>query len=1131
MALVSPGQQITVTDAAQYLPTAVGTVPLVLMATASNKTVNGVLASGTTSANAGKLQVFTSQRDIATGLGYPIFQNTSAGTPLHGNELNEYGLMTAYSALGAGSQCYVIRADIDLAQLAPTTVRPTGSVANGTYWLDLSSTTWGIFQWSAATQTHTAQTPLVITSASQVTNTTQGSLTNEPTPIQSVGQIGSYAVVATTTNNRIFFKAGANLPTTSSLYNTWVLVGTPNWKASNPTMVGSAVSPTLTNGQNMVINGTTVTISGTTLAAAVSAITTAAITGITAGVVNNQLYLYSDGTSKSNGSTVDGKILIGAGTGLAVGCGLTIGTAVNSPALQYSTYASVPSWFTSDATAAPSGSVWLKVGATGGGANLVFRQYNSLTATWSALASSIYDTTTNALLGLDPVAGGSSIGLGALWAKEDPNPNAIPLLGYAGFQPRVRTVYGAVTTTGNVPGSATPFTNANFFTMNVTQPSSAVTTTYTILLAGTGVNDFVAAVLAANIPNVTAQVTSSGAISITHLTGGNIVLDVGAAQQDIPTAAGFVSGVANVLVQGTARVLSGFSTLSYTYSITQPTAAPASGTYWYDSDPTQIDIMINTGTAWSGYRNVSADARGYNLSLTDPTGVICAAVAPTTQVSGNALVAGDLWINTANLEAFPDLRRYNGSSWVAVNVDDQVSQNGTLFADARWDITGTTDPVSGTIVSTASMLTSNYTDLDAPNPLLYPRGMLLFNTRRSGYNVARYVTNYFNTTSFSVPAWAGTTTSYVAGNKVLAGTTIYVCISNVASSGGNSTPPNDSTHWTALQTASWVTASGNNGNDVMYAGHYAQRQIIISALKAAVASNTEIREDQFQFSLITAPGYPEVIPDLVALNNDRANTAFVIGDTPMNLSADVVSLTNWSNDTNGTGLSTADPYLGVYYPSGLTTDLSGNTIMVPPSYMALRVFLHNDNVAYPWMAPAGTRRGLVDNATDIGYLNSTTGQFIRTGVSQGLRDALYQININPFTIMTGTGLVCWGQKTRNPTTSALDRVNVARLVNHIRTVLAHTGNAFLFEPNDTITRSQIKKVIESALVDLVSKRGIYDFLVVCDTSNNTPARMAANELYVDIAIEPMKDAEFIYIPIRLLNPGSIAGGNLGNTSN
>jgi len=186
--------------------------------------------------------------------------------------------------------------------------------------------------------------------------------------------------------------------------------------------------------------------------------------------------------------------------------------------------------------------------------------------------------------------------------------------------------------------------------------------------------------------------------------------------------------------------------------------------------------------------------------------------------------------------------------------------------------------------------------------------------------------------------------------------------------------------------------------------------------------------------------------------------------------------------------------------------------------------IFNDNVSYQWFAPAGTRRGLVDNASSIGYIDSATGEFNFNSIRTGLRDVLYENKINPITNLPGVGLCVWGQKTRNPTASSLDRINVARLVNYIRTILASVGNGFLFEPNDKITRDQIKNIISGAINDLVAKRGIYDYLVVCDDTNNTPTRIARNELYVDIAIEPMKDVEFIYIPIRLKNPGDIAAG-------
>jgi len=321
------------------------------------------------------------------------------------------------------------------------------------------------------------------------------------------------------------------------------------------------------------------------------------------------------------------------------------------------------------------------------------------------------------------------------------------------------------------------------------------------------------------------------------------------------------------------------------------------------------------------------------------------------------------------------------------------------------------------------------------------------------------------------------------------------------------------------QSATWVSASGNQDDGSPYMGHKAQRRMVVKALRAAIDSNTQIREEQFVFNLIACPGYPELLSNMTALNNDRANTAFIIGDTPLDLVPDTIELTNWSNNV----ATTADIYTGIFYPAGLTNDLNGNEVVVPASHMALRALIRNDQIAYQWFAPAGARRGLIDNATAVGYLDYASGIFTKIGVRQSLRDSLYTLRLNPIANLPGLGLAIFGQKTRSPIPQSTDRINVSRLINYIRSILGGISNSFLFEPNDKITRDQIKQVIEGAMNDLVAKRGVYDYLVVCDESNNTSDRIARNELYVDIAIEPVKAAEFIYIPIRLKNPGTLAG--------
>ena len=191
--------------------------------------------------------------------------------------------------------------------------------------------------------------------------------------------------------------------------------------------------------------------------------------------------------------------------------------------------------------------------------------------------------------------------------------------------------------------------------------------------------------------------------------------------------------------------------------------------------------------------------------------------------------------------------------------------------------------------------------------------------------------------------------------------------------------------------------------------------------------------------------------------------------------------------------------------------------MVPASHMALRTFAYNDQVAFPWFAPAGFQRGLVSNATSVGYLDPAEGEFTPVALNEGQRDAYYLNKVNPVGNFPGRGLAIFGQKTLNANASALDRVNVSRLVIYIREQLDDAVKPFLFEPNDSTTRLNAKGVVDRVLSELVVQRGLYDYVSVCDTSNNTPARIDRNELHIDVAIQPVKAVEFIYIPIRIQN--------------
>ena len=303
----------------------------------------------------------------------------------------------------------------------------------------------------------------------------------------------------------------------------------------------------------------------------------------------------------------------------------------------------------------------------------------------------------------------------------------------------------------------------------------------------------------------------------------------------------------------------------------------------------------------------------------------------------------------------------------------------------------------------------------------------------------------------------------------------------------------------------------------------AQRKAVAKGLQSAITTNQDIRNETNRFNLLACPGYPELTDEMISLNTDRKETAFIVADAPFRLAADSTSTAAWANNTNVAtengedGLVSSSAYMGVYYPHGLSSNLDGSSVAVPASHIALRTIAYNDQVSFPWFAPAGFQRGLVSNASGVGYVDSKTGKWTPVSLSEGQRDALYSNKINPIGNFPGRGLAVFGQKTLNPTASALDRVNVARLVVYVRERLDDIVKPFLFEPNDETTRQNAKVLVDRFLGNLVTQRGLFDFLTVCDTSNNTAARIDRNELHVDIAIQPVKAVEFIYIPIRVQN--------------
>ena len=1132
MTLNSPGVEIDIIDQSQYIAGALGPIPLIIAPSIQNKTnaAGTGVATGTLVSNAGKMQLVTSQRDLTTLFGVPNFINSS-GSVLQGSELNEYGLLAAYGFLGVADAAYIMRPNVDLAALHPATAPPTGTVPVGTYWLDLTSTTWGLLEWNQTTQAYTVVQPTLIADGTMLDDGTGATYANFPKA--SVGKSGDYALVfvdhagVAVTTIKAYYRGSRSdrYPGSSGVQNPWVLLGSENWVSANPTVktLSFPVGFTTTsiNMESTSVASTTFS-TGTTAAEFVTAFNNTGFnspTGVdgnptaTAFAVGNSVYIYSQENIKVNTSIPELGFIFPTG-----GNSVTY----NAPKLAQQPHTQVPQWKAGTATAEPTGSVWFKTTSPNNGASIVVKRYNS-SGQWAQVNVPLFSTNVNPLDINDAATDGLSAD--GVHAATIPSNSLYMRYGMysaladANFEFGVSVeLWGSQGTSGQSPARI-PLTAASDSTVTVQIASGSMFNvyfngnTYTVTSVGTvtnvltGLEALAAGFNSAGIPDMKMTVnTATNTVVISNLDGHDFALietddtNLPLKNLNIPGYSSEIQGNVPSLV---TQLFSNWNDLMYTASVSALTTTPANGTLWYNSSLTDADIMVNelvTGVpTWRGYRNV--------FSGTDPAGPTISATAPTTQSTGAPLVYNDLWIDTSDLENYPMINRWTQTgTWEVIDNMDHTTEDGIVFADAR--------SRAGKLVTDSSiiadMLLSDYVDPDVginTPPEMYPSGTLLFNLRRSSYNVKEYRVNYFNTTDFPNILTASV-------GQPNAGTDL------LPYNNGGILPYANS--WVSVAPVDASTGEPNMGRK-------SQRAVIVQAMTDAVNSSLDARKDQFTFNIIAAPGYPELATPMIELNTDRTQTAFILIDPPLRLQPTSTALVNWATNAAGAastgeqGLTVADDYSAVYYPHAITTELKGNSVLVPASHMMLTQLALNDQVAYPWFAPAGLNRGVVTNASSVGYLNTTTGTYSIALLGRSESDSMYLHRMNPIVIQpTSGGIVVSGQKTLestdNPT--ALNRINVARLVIYIRTNLAQLVKHYLFEPNDSITRSNALSEVNTFFNELVAQRALYDFLAVCDTSNNTPDRIDNNELWIDVAIKPVKAVEFIYIPVRIFNTGA-----------
>jgi hypothetical protein len=268
--------------------------------------------------------------------------------------------------------------------------------------------------------------------------------------------------------------------------------------------------------------------------------------------------------------------------------------------------------------------------------------------------------------------------------------------------------------------------------------------------------------------------------------------------------------------------------------------------------------------------------------------------------------------------------------------------------------------------------------------------------------------------------------------------------------------------------------------------------------------------DEYDINLVVAPGinrqlHPAITQKIIDMCEDRQDCFYIADFTDYD--ADITTATEQANAVDSN-------YVACYYPWMKTIDANTNKLTtVPPSTLLPAVFASSDRLSAEWFAPAGLNRGGITGAVSV--LNRLT---------HSERDTLYENKVNPIATFPGQGIVAFGQKTLQDRASALDRINVRRLLITVKKFIASTSRYLVFEQNTTETRNRFINTVTPYLEGIQQRQGLYAFNVVMDDSNNTPDVIDRNILAGAIFLQPAKTAEFIVIDFNILPTGASFAG-------
>jgi hypothetical protein len=299
------------------------------------------------------------------------------------------------------------------------------------------------------------------------------------------------------------------------------------------------------------------------------------------------------------------------------------------------------------------------------------------------------------------------------------------------------------------------------------------------------------------------------------------------------------------------------------------------------------------------------------------------------------------------------------------------------------------------------------------------------------------------------------------------------------------------------------------GNDIPYIGSSLFGDISTTTQglvsnNYVTASNILSNKDEYDYELLVTPGLIKnqhtVVADFISNAEERGDYFYITDLCVYNSSIGTPTSVASGMDTN---------YAGAYWPwVQVVSQETGKLVFVPASTIMAGVYAFNDNVSAEWFAPAGLNRGGLGGVIQA-----------ERKLSPSNRDNLYAGKVNPIATFPNVGVTAFGQKTLQQKASALDRINVRRLLIALKRYIGNVGKTLIFEQNTTVTRNRFLSQVTPYLESVQQRQGLYAFKVVMDDSNNTPDVIDRNQLVGQIYLQPTRTAEFILLDFNVMPTG------------